>query len=387
MNWSAVLRAVRGIPMYSQRLGNATLFPQGTLEVDNALASEPTAVLVGYPYYQGRSKTYYLPRSTWAVRRKLYRLALPSIALKLVDIGDIQSRGQEASMLLEEVVREILRRGHRVLVVGGSQEAAHALYRAIAAQEIAFTYTLIDRKLDLLDAISAVEMPHRRFHRDMLMDGEVLVPVWGQVLGLAWHWVSGVEEEILHAQLRVPYLRLSEILADPDLAEPFLRTADLITMDLGIVRGADAPAVLDPEPEGLPIEIAAKLMRFAGMGYRSFVLHIANYFPNRDTDGRTAAALAVLYWYFLEGLINPQNDFPSPDRSNLDRYEVLMPESEPTSLTFYQHTLTGRWWMEIVPEGGMGRLFPCTRREYEEALRGEVPRLWYVLMMSLPTSP
>lgn len=383
MNWETFLKPTPSYPMRSQRLSIAVSFPADSIAVEEALSHEIVAVIIGYPYYHHRSEIKLLKAASAYIRQRLYRLALPSSALRLVDLGDI--RKEAPSEYLEAVVSELLRRGHRVIVIGGGQEAALPLFRALAQQETPFTYTLIDRKLDLLDAISTEEAPHRRFHRDMLLDETVGVPVWGQLIGLAWHWVSPAEEEILHTQLRVPYLRLHEILSDPNRAEPYLRTPALVSVDLGSVRGADAPSVLDPEPEGMPIEVAAKLMRFAGMGYRTDVLHIANYFPLRDTDGRTAAAAAILIWYYLEGRLNPQNDFPLPDRTNLDKILVPMNHPELSHLTFYQHPISGRWWMEVAPliTHGPSRLFPCSRYEYEEALSGEVPRLWDILQLTL----
>ncbi|MCS7297014.1 MAG: arginase family protein [Bacteroidia bacterium] len=383
MDWEKYLSPCSKYGLHSQRLSIAVSFPHTTSAIEEGLARSPTAVILGYPYYHRRGEMIHMPAASNRVRQKLYRLALPSLALRVVDLGDIRS--EYPAQALEEVVTNLLRRSQRVIVIGGSQEAAHPLYRSVAAQETPFTYTLIDKKLDLIDAIAIEEAPHRRFHRDMLMDGHVGVPAWGQVVGLAWHWVSPAEEEVLHGHLRSPYIRLHEVLADPDRAEPYLRLSALVSMDLGVVRGADAPAVIDPEPEGLPIEIAAKLMRFAGMGYRTDVLHIANYLPLRDPDGRTAAAVALLVWYYLEGRLNAPEDFPLPDRSNLERYTVPVYHPEVQSLTFYRHPQTQRWWIEIAPvtRSGPSRLFPCTQKEYEEALTGEVPRLWDVFQLTV----
>ncbi|MEN3040583.1 MAG: arginase family protein [Bacteroidia bacterium] len=383
MEWTTHLEPVSAPPMHSQRLSIVTSFPIGRSAIEEALSREVTVVFLGYPYYHFRGEYRALPSAPKLIRRKIYGLALPSSALRIVDLGNIYS--EEPAEALEAVVTELLRLGHRVVILGGGQEAAHPLFRAVAAQEMPFTYTLIDRKLDILDAISTEEALHRRFHRDMLIDSSIGVPVRGQIIGLAWHWVSPAEEEVLHSHLRVPYLRLHEILSDPDRAEPYLRLPALVSMDLGAVRGADAPAVRDAEPEGLPIEIAAKLMRFAGKGYRTDILHIANYLPFRDQDGRTAAAVALLIWYYLEGRVNPEDDFPAADRHNLAKYTVPVKHPEVSELVFYQHPRTGRWWIEITPVVGAGpsRLFPCTRYEYEEALTGEVPRLWDILQLTM----
>lgn len=390
MNWEAYVEPVQAyIPLRSSRLSVATTFPKGTPAIEAALGEDLTAVILGLPYYHRGEVTCKWRSATHRIRRCLYQFAQPSMALRLVDIGDLWvSDPSPASVSdgLEELVQALLAKGHTVICIGGGQEAAHPLYRALAAQERPFLYALIDERLDLVDTLTGEELPHRQYHSDMLLDERVGVSTWGALIGLAWHWMSLEEENLLHQKLQYPYLRLHEVLEEPNWAEPLLRMASLISVDLAVLRGADAPAVLDVSPEGLPIEVAAKLMRFAGMGYRSEVLHIANYFPKRDLDNRTAWAAALLVWYFLEGQVNKPIDFPMPDRSNLYRQVVPLRGEEVPELVFYQHPATGRWWIQVTPLGrpGPARLFPCTERDYQTALSGDIPRLWYLLRLVFP---
>ncbi len=369
--------------MHSQRLSQATAFPQGDLAIEEALARAPQAVLIGYPYYWREQKLSHWPAITRLIRRRLYSLALISSALRVVDLGDVVllDSAPEPLAPLEELVSELLRRGHRVVVFGGGQEAALPLYRALQAQETPFTYTLIDKRLDLIDPIDPVEVPARTYHLDILRAEPIIWPAYLHVVGLAWHWVSAAEEDLLHTQLHVPYLRLHEVLEDPNRAEPLLRTPRLISVDGGIIRAADAPSILDPDPEGLPIEVAAKLMRFAGKGYYPDILHLANFWPRREGAERTAAAFALLIWYFLEALLNPEDDFPAPDRSNLEPFTVSLSTPEVTELLFYRHPNSGRWWMNIEPiRNGPSYLFPCDQSHYLQTLEHkEPPLLWYQL--------
>ncbi|MCS7189282.1 MAG: arginase family protein [Bacteroidia bacterium] len=387
MNWNEYLRPAEAALMHSQRLSIATAFPADNFSIQEALSRKPTAVLLGLPYYQRGEKVYWWPQATRNVRKHLYRLALPTSALYMVDIGDIYVAERAPKLLFEAIetlTKALIQEGHTVILFGGGQEAAHPLYRALAAQETPFVYALIDKKLDLIDPVSLEEMPHRSYHRDMLIDEEVSVSTWGHIIGLAWHWLSPEEESLIHEKLHMLYVRLHELAHTPDVAEPLLRMTALISLDLGVIRGADMPAVLDPEVEGVPIEIASKLMRFAGMGYRSEVLHIANYFPKRDMDGRTAAGIALLIWYFLEGRMNPCQDFPKADRSNLQKYIVPLPHfDEVRELVFYRHPISGRWWLEIplLHAENQIRLVPCSQQTYEEALAGEIPRIWYALRL------
>lgn len=390
MNWGAFVEPVQAyIPMRSSRLSVATSFPKGTADIEAALSEQPTAVIMGVPYYHRAGVTYKWRSAPHHIRRCLYQLAQPSLALRLVDIGDVwvaEPTIESVYETLEQLVGALLARGHTVICIGGGQDAAHPLYLALAAQERPFLYALLDERLDLVDTLTGEELPHRQYHSSMLLDSRVGVSTWGALIGLAWHWMSLEEENLLHQKLQYPYLRLNEVLEEPNWAESFLRMASLISVDLAVLRGAEAPAVLDTSPEGLPIEVAAKLMRFAGMGYRSEVLHIANYFPKRDADYRTAWAAALLVWYFLEGRVNMPSDFPEPDRSNLYRQVVPLSGEEVPALVFYQHPGTGRWWLEATPPDrpGPARLFPCTERDYQIALSGELPRLWVLLRLVFP---
>ncbi len=385
MEWSRYLRQVGEPLMHSQRLSQAASFPQGDVAIEEALSRAPQVVLIGYPYYWRAERLHYRPAITRLIRKRLYSLALISSALRMVDLGDVVLDASEADPLqsIEELALELLRRGYRMIVFGGGQEAALPLYRAMQAQETPFTYALVDKRLDLIDPLDPTESPARTYHLDILRTEPVVWPTRLHVIGLAWHWVSAAEEDLLHTHLHAPYLRLHEVLEDPNRAEPLLRTARLISVDGGIVRGADAPSVLDADPEGLPIEVTAKLMRFAGKGYYPDILHLANFRPRREGAERTAAAFAILLWYFLEALLNPEDDFPSPDRANLELFPVTLNTPEAQELLFYRHPNSGRWWMNIEPiRNGPAYLFPCDQSHYLYALEyREPPLLWYQLQM------
>lgn len=385
MEWSAYLRSVEPPLFHSHRMTQATSFPAGDVAVEEALLRNPQAVLIGYPYYQRAEGLYYHPAITALIRKRFYSLARISAALRLVDLGDIRVEEGDGGAPLALVVTELLRRNYRVIVFGGGQEAAIPLYKALEAQETPFTYAIIDKKLDLIDPISPVELPTRIHQRQLLEQG--LWPTHLHLVGLAWHWLSPAEEDFLHTELQAPYLRLHQLYDNPDEAEPLLRTARLISVDGGILRAADAPATLDPEPEGLTIELAAKLMRFAGKGYHPDVMHLANFRPRKYGTTQTASAFALLLWYFIEGLLNPEDDFPKPDRSNLKAYHVTTEEPLCPTLTFYQHPTSGRWWLAVSKsEEGPTLLFPCHESAYHHACTyREPPPLWYLLQQMDPS--
>jgi len=388
MEWSAYLRPVEPPLMHSQRISQATSFPIGNLAVEEVLGRQPHAVLIGYPYFLREHNAHYHPGITRLIRKRFYSLALMSSTLRLVDLGDVRLAESSDDPLapILHLTEALLQNNQRVILFGGGQEAALPLYKALLGQETPFSYALIDKRLDLVDPLGPAESPTRTYHLEILRTEPLLWPTHLHVIGLAWHWVSPAEEDLLHTYLHAPYLRLHEVLENPDRAEPLLRTARLISVDGSVVRAADAPSVLDPDPEGLPIEVAAKLMRFAGKGYFPDVLHLANFRPRREGAERTAAAFALLLWYFIEALLNPEDDFPAPDRSNLQALPLSLATPECPALTFYRHPTSGRWWLDVEPiRGGPTYLFPCSQSDYEHAdLHREPPPLWYQIQLTIP---
>lgn len=123
MNWEAYIEPVQAyIPLRSSRLSVATTFPKGTPAIEAALGEDLTAVILGLPYYHRGEVTCKWRSATHRIRRCLYQFAQPSMALRLVDIGDLWvSDPSPASVSdgLEELVQALLAKGHTVICIGG----------------------------------------------------------------------------------------------------------------------------------------------------------------------------------------------------------------------------------------------------------------------------
>lgn len=361
--WHTYLRPILSPSLMQDTLSTATAFhSEGYFP-----PLEGNVYWIGIPWLRKGKKLVYAPLDK--VRRALYRLICPSTTFRAVDLGDIEGEGlapEEVYERIAAITELFVRQGKILLFVGGSQDFSFGIYKGfVQLREIPFSYVLLDSALDIEGAEESKS--YQLFNR-WILELDLAFPTWIYALGLQYHKISLKQREMME-DLGIIGVRLRELLWEPTLAEPALRMADCISVDLSVIRAADAPAVLSPNPAGLTIELACQILRMAGMGYGKSILHLANYHSLRDKSGITAQSLALLIWYYLEGLVSRYNDFPSPDRSNLIPKRVTLPQE---SITFYQHPESYRWWMEVG-----GRLIPCHEEHLRQAQRGEIPELWY----------
>jgi len=175
--------------------------------------------------------------------------------------------------------------------------------------------------------------------------------------------------------------RLGEIQADMVRSETLVRSADMVSVDIGSVRMSDAPGQVDGSPHGLYGEELCRLCRYAGMSDKLTSIGFYNYNHLYDNRGQTAHLIAHAIWYFVDGFYNRVSDFPYRDKQNYKHYLVRLNDGD-FEISFYKSKKSDRWWME-VPYNGEKReqyqrhlLVPCTYADYQQAQQNEVPELW-----------
>jgi len=100
------------------------------------------------------------------------------------------------------------------------------------------------------------------------------------------------------------------------------------------------------------------------------------YAPKFDDNKKTAAIMATMIWYFIEGFYHRKGEHLFRDNDYL-KYVVSMPSS-PEIIVFYKSKLSEKWWMEVpLPEISekyhRNFMVPCSYTDYKTATDGEVP--------------
>jgi formiminoglutamase len=336
-------------------------------------------VLLGWPFDEGASDVMGSSLAPDAIREKLYRLASPGKSLKLADLGNLRQRGSQEQAIegLSYVLEQLAKAQKIAIVLGGTQELTLAQYFALESLERPVQAVMVDSRLDI------------NFYRGDLASDSYAYYLFSHspsflrqftLLGAQSYFINEEERTIL-TNLAFDITRVSELRADPRLAEPALRHADLVSFDIGALRMGDAPGRDNASPAGFSIEEACALARFAGMGHRLTSFSLCEVNPELDVNAQTSQAAALILWHVIEGYLNRHNDEPLADRSNLQAYRVPM-GGKIKELTFYYSEDSERWWMQVpgkpVAKGGPIpiELVPCTETDYLEAAGGELPERW-----------
>ncbi len=308
------------------------------------------------------------------VRKKLYALKKGTGAYRIVDLGNLKSGIdlEESYVRLSEVCRILLEDNVLPVIIGGAHDLDYGQYSAYEGFDKLVSLLNIDAFLDLEDK-HGVPPDRKHLHKILLHEPNYLLSYTH--LGYQSYLIDpssiGVLERLYFEAFRVGQMRTN--LAE---MEPAIRQADLLSFDVTAIRSADAPGSDRAQPFGLTGEDACQICWYAGLNEKLSSVGFYGYSPDfDDTQKKTAAVVATMIWYFIEGYYHRKNeqDFRSND---FTKYTVSMPV-EPETLTFYKSKFTERWWMEIpMPTKSTysrNSIVPCSYADYQLATKGDIP--------------
>lgn len=343
--------------------------------------SQADIVMIGCPHHLGcEPKGSELAPN--AIRSYLYHLSSPIEKTKIVDLGNLKISSENGHEIIQKVVEYLIKQNKTVILLGGTHDTAYGQFLAYQNFEQFIEYVSVDSKLDLLDADWGLS--NRTFHNQILRHKPNYLKHFANI-GTQIYYVSEAERKVMKS-LQMESQRLSEFRQNVKRAEPYFRTANMVSLDLSAVRQSDAPGVNEPSPAGFTAEEICQIARFIGMGYHVSSFSINELNPLKDQDNQTAHLAAIVLWHFIEGFYNRIYDEPLPDRSNLRCFIADLEDNIVPDINFYKSELTGRWWMEVpFPSQGkklspkLSKLIPCCEEDYMTAISGEIPERWWIM--------
>ncbi|NNE54557.1 MAG: arginase, partial [Flavobacteriales bacterium] len=176
--------------------------------------------------------------------------------------------------------------------------------------------------------------------------------------------------------------RLGIINENVERAEPVVRNADLVSIDVASVRHSDAPGTAKTGPNGLYGEQLCQIARYIGMSDKMSAVGFFEYNPTLDRQEITAQLIAQSIWCLIEAVAHRKKDYPVGDKDDYLKYIVDIPDSK-DSITFFKSPRSDRWWMDVPYPAGMRNkyhrhhLVPCTYEDYQRATNEDIPDLWW----------
>lgn len=314
------------------------------------------------------------------VREQLYQLFKGDFKPRIVDLGNIKQghRIEDTYFALTSVVTDLVQNKTIPLIIGGGQDLTFANYRAYEALGQVINILSLDPSFDL--GKNGQELNSQTYLNKIILHQPNFLFNYTN-MGYQSYYVNPEAISTMNS-LYFDVYRLGKIRENMEEAEPLTRNADMLTVDMAVVRQSDAPGNALANPNGFFGEEICQIMRYAGFSDKLSSLGIYEYNPTKDRDGQTAKLIAQMIWYFLEGYYNRMHDNPYKDKNNFVKYTVSIKDHK-DELIFYKSKKSDRWWMDVPVQKNLKNIFerhhlvPCSYADYEIALQDDIPDRWW----------
>jgi formiminoglutamase len=248
-----------------------------------------------------------------AIREQFYKLTTFNIKKKIFDLGNVVLGAslEETHETHTAVVKQILKDGKRVIVLGGGNDISYP--DGVAMAEVFGPDWWIGVNIDAhLDVRIANERNSGTPYRQLL-DGGHLRPDYFYEVGYQTHQNSPVYYEYIK-NLGVNRISLEQVRSreqgDQELKEMIRQkfigqSSSLNTFfgfDMDAVRSADAPGVSAPSPLGLRAGEFITLVKYAASLANTRIVEFSEVNPRFDIDNRTTKLVAIAMHRFCTGV-------------------------------------------------------------------------------------
>jgi hypothetical protein len=320
------------------------------------------------------------PNKDFRFRDEFYQLFIgENWKMPLYDLGDIipGNTVEDTYFAIRQVIAELVKAQIIPLVIGGSQDLTYAMYQGYEALEQMINVMSIDHKLDLGEPDE--EISKDAYVNKLLMHRPCFLFNYA-TLGFQTPLVKHAHLDLFN-KLYFDAVRLGEFNADFKLAEPLLRNTDLLSIDLQSIRAGDFGGKQFQQPNGFFNHEICQLAKYAGISDKLTAIGIFNCYLE-GVSLKEHHQIAQIMWYFIDGVAQRYGDFPVGSKKAYTKFTVYF-EKDAHEIVFYKSNISARWWMEVpyppIDNVKFERhhMVPCNKEDYDFALVGEIPDLWW----------
>ena len=314
------------------------------------------------------------------VRRHLYGLFNGQEKAGVADLGNIMQGHtvDDTYFAVTNVVEALVMNGIVPVIIGGGQDLSYAVYRAYERLGQIINIVAVDPMFDL--GSNSSELHSRSYLSKIILHQPNYLFNYTNI-GYQSYYVDQ-EAVNLMDKLFFDIYRLGNVRGNMDEVEPVVRNADMLSVDIGAVRSADAPGNGNANPNGFAGEELCSIVRYAGLSDKLSTIGFYEYNPVFDTREQTAMLIAQAIWYFLEGYSQRKDDYPARAREQYVKFHVKMQDHK-EEIIFYKSKKSERWWMEVPVETDLMTKYerhymvPCSYRDYQDAMDNNIPDRWW----------
>ena len=166
------------------------------------------------------------------VRSYLYGLALPSKNMQLYDLGNIVAgeSPEDTYYAITDVMCQLIEHNVTTLLIGGGQDLTYAMYKAYERVGRVINICAIDPRFDISDTPT---INSRSYLNHIIMQQPNYMFNF-TTIGYQTYLVGGGYIHLMD-ELNFDAYRLGHIQEDMRRAEPLIRNADLMTIDINAI--------------------------------------------------------------------------------------------------------------------------------------------------------
>jgi arginase family enzyme len=360
------------VPIHSAILSDDTLYTNGQLgkHISKYEESVPELtdidiVMIGVNEYRGESPVEPQLKASDLVRKALYKLHYWHTDIRIADMGDVCSGASlsDTYAAVKSVLADLIKSGKKVILLGGSHDITLAQYGAYKDLQMTIEATCVDAMIDLKG-----ESPRKSdsFLLEMLTSEPNMVKHYNHIGFQSYFVHPGLLETI--DKLRFDCFRVGVVKEDIQEMEPVIRNSNMLSFDLSAIKYSDAPSH-HASVNGLSGEEACTLTQYAGWSGKLSTLGIFGYNPDKDPHELSAAQIAQMIWYFIDGNNKLKQEAGPEDRTQYNEYHTAFAEID---TVFLQNRRTGRWWMQLPNK----QFTACSPKDYKKACMDQIPERW-----------
>ena len=316
------------------------------------------------------------------IREKFYTLNEGDYHTKIVDLGNIKAGAKvsDTYIALKMVVAELIKKNILPIILGGGQDLTYAQFMAYENLEQKVDLLVIDSHFDLDDnKEGTIETTSAAYLNKIILHEPNYLFNFSN-MGYQTYFVSQDSLKVMD-KLFFDAHRLGDVYGNIHRTEPIIRNANMISFDISAIRSSDAEGNPNATPNGFYGEEACQICRYAGMNDKLTSIGFYEFNPAFDRNGQTALLLAQMIWYVVDGFYHRKRDYPLQPKSQYIIYRANL-KDQSHELIFIKSRKTDRWWMQVPYPSGLSKneryhLVPCRYEDYQSAVSGEMPDLWW----------
>lgn len=339
--------------------------------------------LIGVPDGRGAIGNEACGAAPDLIKEKLYSYFTGDFELNVADLGNILPGHSPADtyFAVSRVCTDLILNKVIPVLIGGGKDITYGNYLAYKRLEQIINIVSVDSIVEVVD----LEQQQDEFNSSSYLSKIILEQpnFLFNYSNLGYQtYLVGQETADLMQKLFFDVYRLGMVRSCIEETEPVIRNADLFTVDISSVKKSEAPGNNFNTPNGLLADEICQMMRYAGLSDKLSSVGIYGINPGSDINGQTVELGAQMIWSFIDGFYNRKFDYPVADKNEYLKYHVTLQESQ-QEIIFYKSKKSDRWWMDvpygITTKSKLERhhMVPCSYKDYQEALKEEVPERWW----------